>query len=180
MFQLVPLSLAAAALLVGSTGAPAQAASASFSDVAGDVTVGVDLLSVAVKHGEDKIKVVSTHDNLTASPDSAAGMVLYLDTDRDDKGPEYALVSALFEGGDYTLLAVEGWKVGAKATPVDGFAQVHLDTEEEQATVTIDRDALEVGRHLRVAFRASGEGDDGQERDWLGDPRDFTAPVARG
>ena len=173
------LSATAMVTLAAVTVAPAYAESVSVQDTNGDVAHGVDLQRADVTHGDKTIRVVTTHADLVPDWKSEASMAVFLDTDRGDKGPEYALLTALYRGGEYTLVATEGWGL-RKVKPVEGSYRLRLDYEEETATVRIARSALDAGKRVRVAIRVSGATDDGSVVDWLGEPRSYAVAVTRG
>lgn len=178
----------APAVLVGSllVAAPAHAATSTFRDAAGDIGPGVDLRRVKVTNGEQNLRVVTTHRDLVRAPASQAGGTVYLDTDRDDPGPEYALVGGYFEGTDYALLEVDGWntnKGDVDRVECDYVSRIdyRADTVRSRfAQDCFDRDDSSDGS-VRVEVKVSGvKKNGGTAVDWLGTPRTFSKPVTRG
>lgn len=170
----------AAALVLTATG-PASAATSTFTDRAGDVGPGVDLRSVKVVNGKQNLRVVTTHRDLVPGFRSQAGGRVFLDTDPDDKGPEYALVGGYFEGTDYALVEVDGWS-DRDGDRVECSYLSRLDYEAETVRSRFAQDCFEgAGTDVRVEVRVSGaKKGSGTAVDWLGKPRTFSAPIPRG
>ena len=86
------------AVLTTTTAGPASAATATFTDPADDAHRGIDIRAVRVVH-EDHIVVRTTFDFLNRH--AARGLTVYFDTDRADRGPEYAAVGGLNDSSDW-------------------------------------------------------------------------------
>ncbi|MDN4160944.1 hypothetical protein [Nocardioides abyssi] len=182
-FPTSALAATAAAALVLSVPGAASAATATVTDKAGDIGPGVDLLSVKVVNGKQNVRVVTTHRNLVPSYRSQAGGKVFLDTDPDDPGPEYALVGGYFDGTDYILLEVDGWNTNKDGIePVDCSYRSRLDYEAEMVRSRFSQDCFDDdGTDVRVEVKVSGaKKGGGMAVDWLGTPRTFSAPVAQG
>jgi hypothetical protein len=95
-FLAVP-ALALTALTV----APAHAEFYSIDDPADAKGSLTDIYRLEANHGADNVLVKVRFNELMRS--SAAGVSVFLDTDRDVKGPEYVLSSGLGDGTDYVL-----------------------------------------------------------------------------
>lgn len=172
-------ALAVTALTL-SLAAPANAASIGVKDPK-DSHHGSDLRSVAVKHGNRNVVVVTTHTNLRRDPKSGSGGAVYLDTDRSDKGPEFVFAGGYFEGTDYVLVETEGFGHKKWGEPVEGSYRMTLDYAEEQVRMRMSRAVLGKPDEVRIAVRASGNRTDGTSvLDWLREPRSFTRWVAKG
>ena len=170
---------ATAAITLGLAG-PATAATATFDDASGDVAHGVDIQSVTVVN-EKNVRVVIQHDNLRPSFKSGASGTVYLDTDRSQKGPEFAFTGGFFEGADYALIKTDGWKVGRRAVPLTCSYEMHLDYAADVTRMRMSRACLDRPGKVRVAVKVAGEQSDGDiVRDWLGSRREFTPWVVRG
>lgn len=171
----------ATALLAFGPAAPAHADSIGVKDPA-DVHHGVDLRSVQVANGENRLRIVLTHTNLRRSPRSGAGGSVYIDTDSGDKGPELVFVGGFFEGTDYQLLTTEGFGVKNWGEPVEGDYRMTLHYKKEQTRMRISREALgDAVEDVRVSVKVGGQRTDGSHVvDWLGKTRSFTDWVARG
>jgi hypothetical protein len=171
----------AAAAALGLAG-PAQAESIGVTDP-DDISHGVDLRSVEVRHGERAVVVTTTHDNLRRTWRSGSGGAIYLDTDPADRGPEYVFVGGFFEGTDYSLLETEGFGHRRWGEPAEGFWIMKADYDTEHVRFRMSRRALGNPDEVRVSVRVSGTRSDGTSAgivDWLGEPRSFTQWVAQG
>lgn len=172
-------ALALAALTLAPL-APAHADSLELSDPR-DLVHGVDLRSVAVRHSANNVVVTTTHTDLRESFRSGSSGAVFLDTDPTDTGPEYVFVGGYFVGTDYQLLRTDGFANRLWGEPVEGSYRMRIDYDAEQVRMRISRDALGSPAEVRVAVQAAGTRPDGSttRRDWLGEPRSFTAWVTR-
>lgn len=102
--------LAVAALTLGLLGlaGAANAERYSIDDPADATGSRNDVYGLTIAHGEKRVRFVIAVDDLR--PRASAGATLFLDTDPQDKGPEYALGTGLSSGTDYALVRVEGWE----------------------------------------------------------------------
>jgi hypothetical protein len=159
--------------------APATADGVGVSDPA-DLQHGVDLRSVVVDHKANNLVVKTTHTNLREDFRTGSGGAVFIDTDPADRGPEYVLVGGYFVGTDYSLLHTDGFAGSAWGDPVEGSYRMTVDYDKERVRTRISREALGSPEQVRVAVRVAGTRTDGSStrRDWLGDPRSFTAWVA--
>lgn len=178
----VPTALAA---LLLATAGPAAAATSTFTDKADDIGPGVDLRSVKVVNGEQNLRITTTHRDLRRSPASAAGGTVFIDTDPDDKGPEYALVGGYFDGTDYALLEVEGWNTSSDDVErVSCSYRSRLDYRADTVRSRFAQDCFDDDGDsgpVRVEVRVSGaKKGGGTAVDWLGTPRTFSATVQQG
>ena len=103
-------TLAVAGLTLGLLGlaGPADAERYAIDDPADASGSRNDIHGLTLVHGEKRVRFVIAVDDLR--PRSDAGATLFLDTDPQDKGPEYALGTGLSSGTDYGLTRVEGWE----------------------------------------------------------------------
>lgn len=171
---------ATAAALTLSLAAPANAERFGIDDPA-ESGHGVDLLAVAVVNSDKNLRVVLNHNNLRRNPRTGAGGVVYIDTDRADKGPELAFAGGYFEGTDYQLVATEGFGVKNWKQPVKGYYRMKLDYAKDTTRMVISRRALGGADEVRVAVRVGGQRRDGTSVvDWMGEPRSFTMWIDRG
>ncbi len=176
------ITLSASAVLAAATTAaligPASADGIGVKDPR-DTSHGSDLRSVQVKHGRENVKIITTHENLRRDPSSGSGGVIYLDTDPEDKGPEFALVGGYFVGTDYQLVETEGFGTKNWEQPVEfGDYRQTVNYTKEHVRTQISRAALGNPDEVRVAVRVAGPR--AATVDWLGEPRSFTQWVARG
>jgi hypothetical protein len=182
----------AAAALVAAVGAtalagPAAAETVVFKDAAGDLDHGADIRRVRVVNDE-KVRVKIVHDDLVRAYESGSSLSLFIDTDRERKGPEFVFLGGTFEGADYALLPAKGWRrVGDRQVPLHGGMYImKLDYAKDTATIRFDREVLGDPGAVRVEVKTGGamlpEGDEPATSgvDWLGKAKDFTSWVKRG
>ena len=109
-----------------------------------------DIHSLSVRHGAGKVVVRTTFADLRRN--AVAGMSIFLDTDRGDRGPEYRLGTGLSDGTDYLLAAVEGWVDDGQ--PVTGcFYALRLRWARDFSRAAIDRDCLGTPAEVRVTVK---------------------------
>jgi len=140
-----------------------------------DLSHGVDLRSVEVEHKARNVVVTTTHTNLRPSWRTGSSGSVFLDTDPDDRGPEYLFSGGFFRGTDYNLLEVDGFR-DTSPEPVEGSYRMRVDYDTEHVRFRMSREALGSPEQVRVAVRVAGYRSDGSETptDWLGAPRSFT------
>ena len=171
------LSVAALTLALS---APAGAASIGVADPK-DSHHGSDLRSVQVVNGDHNVRVVTTHTNLRRDPATGSAGAVYLDTDPQDRGPEFVMVGGYFEGTDYQLLHTEGFGHRNWGRPVSGSYEMRVDYDKDLVRMRMSRAALGRPGKVRASVKVSGLHTDGTSVvDWLGDPRSFTRWVSRG
>lgn len=175
-------ALVGAFALTTALAAPASAESVTVRDP-DDTPHGSDLRAVEVDHGRKVITVTTTHSDLRPAPSSGSSGVVFLDTDRAERGPEYAVSGGFFRGTDYALYTVDGFGPDDVGERVDGSYRMRVDYDAEQVTFRIARATLDKPAEVRVAVKVSGTRPDGSRKglgDWLGEPRSLTPWVARG
>ena len=176
-------ALSLAALALGAAALAANAQSIGTKDPM-DTFHGSDLRLVEVHNNDKALRIVTTHYGLRRDPDTGSSGRFYIDTDRNDRGPEFVLVGGYFRGTDYQLVRTEGFAPKTWGRPVSkGFYEMKVDYDAEKVRARITRAALDRPGKVRVAVRVSGTRTDGTSRglvDWLGEPRSFTPWVARG
>jgi hypothetical protein len=145
-----------------------------------DLGHGVDLRSVEVEHKARTIVVTTTHTNLRPSYRTGSSGSVFLDTDPDDRGPEYVFSGGFFVGTGYMLLEVDGFS-DTSPEPVEGSYRMRVDYDAEHVRFRISREAVASPEEVRVAVRVAGTRSDGSDTptDWLGRPRSFTDWVAQ-
>lgn len=168
----------AAAAVTATLIAPAHAEGIGIKDPS-DTAHGSDLRSAQIKHGRDNVKIITTHENLRRDPASGSGGVIYLDTDPENAGPEFALVGGYFVGTDYQLVETEGFGTKNWGDPVEfGDYRMTVNYTKEHVRTQISRAALGDPDQVRVAIRVAGPR--AATVDWLGEARSFTEWVAQG
>ena len=177
---IVGAAASVAALVIG-LATPASADSIGTKDPA-DTGHGSDLRAVEVRNNDHNLVVLTSHTNLRRDPATGSGGSVYVDTDPDDKGPEYVMVGGFFQGTDYQLLEIEGFGT-RRGRPVDGSYQLSVDYAKERVRMRMAQEAVGDPSEVRVSVRVAGTRSDGTSAglvDWLGAPRSFTPWVARG
>ena len=172
---------AATALAIGLAG-PANAVTITTTDPQ-DTFHGSDLRAVKVKHSERNLVVTTSHTNLRRDPRSGSSAAVYIDTDSEDRGPEFVFVGGFFEGTDYQLLHTEGFGAKKWGAAADGSYIMRIDYETETVRMRMSRETLGSPDRVRVAVRGARTRTDGSSNglvDWLGDRREFTPWVDRG
>ena len=145
-----------------------------------DLGHGVDLRSVEVEHRTNNVVVTTTHTDLRPSFRTGSSGSVFLDTDPDDRGPEYLFAGGFFLGTDYSLLKVDGFS-DTSPEPVEGSYRMRVDYDADRVRFRMSRAALGSPEEVRVAVRVAGTRPDGSETrtDWLGEPRSYTDWVAQ-
>ncbi|MEJ7796136.1 MAG: hypothetical protein WKF50_11330, partial [Nocardioides sp.] len=88
------------------------------------------------------------------------------------RGPEYALFTPLFSGGDYALLKMDGWNSGE---PVECRYNAEFDWAGDQVRFRAARGCFDKPDELRVGMRMRDEADPSHPvTDWLLGRREFT------
>lgn len=169
------LALAAAASVV--LAAPAHAEFYRIDDPADASTSLTDIYGVEVNHGNEKVLVKVRFNELMRS--SAAGVSVYLDTDRDEKGPEYLLSSGLGDGTDYVLTVADGWQGTDDRVDCDYSARPKWGQDVFRAV--IDRDCFDRSPSVRVSVKMVDQADGSRPvRDWVPKRHRWSLPVASG
>ena len=176
------VALSAAALTVGLDGT-AHAARYGIDDPK-ETGHGSDIRALQVRNGMENLHVVTYHESLRPDAATGSGGLVYIDTDKADKGPEYVLAAGYFRGTDYVLSTTEGFGRQQWADPVEhGDYVMRVHYAKDRVRVTMSRHALGDPTDVRVAVRASGTRSDGTSDglvDWVGEPRGFTPWIAQG
>ncbi|HEU5035874.1 MAG TPA: hypothetical protein VFT70_02635 [Nocardioides sp.] len=176
------LALSAAVLTVGLAGA-AHAEQYGVDDPE-DTWHGSDIRALQVHNGTKDVAITTTHDNLVRRAASGSAEAIYLDTDRERRGPEFVFATGLYEGTDYVLRETDGFGPKKWGDAVEnGDYILRIDYRKDRARFRISQAALGDPDAVRVAVRASGTRTDGTSHglvDWVGKARSFTPWVDRG
>ena len=171
----------AAALLPIALAGPANAERYGVDDPE-DTFHGSDVLSLSVRNAGDSIDITTTHLGLRRDPRTGSAGVVYLDTDPDDRGPEYVFVGGFYAGTDYTLRKTEGFGRRQWGNPLhhaDYLMKVNY--QKETVRIRIHRPGVGNPDEVRVAVRVSGTRTDGTSHglvDWVGKKNGFTPWIA--
>jgi hypothetical protein len=176
------VALSTAALTLGLAG-PAQAELYGIDDPE-DTFHGSDIRAVQIRNGQENLNVTTFHSNLRRDPATGSGGRVYVDTNRNDAGPEYVFVAGFTRGTDYQFLKTEGFRPGQWGKPVaNGDYIMRVRYDKDLVRFRMSRAALGNPGSVRVSVVASGTRTDGTSHglvDWVGTRRSFTPWVARG
>ena len=167
-------ALAAMAALAA---APAQAESYGIDDPADASGSLSDVTSLTARHGSERIAVTVRFEELVRS--SAAGISVFLDTDRSERGADYVLSSGLGDGTDYVLSEADGWR-GTRAR-VDCSYKARPKWRRDVFRAVIDRDCLGDPDEVRVSVKVV-DPTDGERRvvDWVPRQRRWSTSISSG
>jgi hypothetical protein len=160
--------------------APASAASTSFVDGPDASGSRNDILRVSVNHGAERARVVVTFADLRKrSEGGPASIVIFLDTKRSRKGPEFRLDSGLQNGTDYQLSRAKNWKPVGEPRTCDHH--VDLKFHKDRLVFMTARDCIGTPDALRVGAKMTDLFDASHPiHDWMKGPRRWTDTVASG
>lgn len=168
--------------LISLGASPAHSAKIGVGDP-NDSPHGSDLLAVEVDHRANKLVVVTTHDNLRPNPKTGSSGAVFIDTDPEDKGPEYVFLAGFTQGTDYQLVETEGFHANQFGDPVLSPHDLHVNYVHDQVRFVVPRTSIGEPAAVRVAVRVNGTRNDGTSNgltDWLGQPRQLTSWVSAG
>lgn len=177
----LPVPLAGTALAVSAIlalAAPAAADTVVVKDPA-DTGHGSDLRRVKVDYTPDAVTIVTKHTDLRRAPATGSGGAVFIDTDPDDRGPEFVVAGGYFAGTDYALVHTDGFATAKWGDHVDSAFELDIHYRRDKVVTVIPVETLELAddAQVRVAVRASGTRTDGSRKgltDWLGERREFT------
>jgi hypothetical protein len=163
--------------LIGLAG-PANAERYSIDDPADASGSLNDIYGLTLVHGEKRVRFVIEVADLR--PVSEAGATLFLDTDPQDKGPEYALGTGLSSGTDYALARVEGWEDSdGKILGCD--YDLRLKYKGDKVTGSIKRSCLKNPDTIAASVKMVDNYDSSHPiRDWAPGKKKFGLAVAAG
>lgn len=176
------VALTAAALPIA-LAAPAHAERYGVDDPR-DTHHGSDVVSLSVRNAGESIDITTQHVNLRRDPATGSAGAVYLDTDREQRGPEYVFVGGFYAGTDYTLMKTDGFgrqNWGAPLQHADYLMKVNY--EKDTVRFRVHRPGVGNPDEVRVAVRVSGTRTDGTSHglvDWVGKKHGFTPWVDHG
>jgi hypothetical protein len=172
--------LAAAGLTISLLGlaAPAHAERYAIDDPADAAGSLNDIYGLTVNHGDKRVKFSIRVADLRRV--SSAGATLFLDTDPQDRGPEYALGTGLSSGTDYALVRVERWR-GTGSAPLNCDYHLRLRYKEDVVRGYISRRCLGKPATVAAAVKMVDAHDPSHViRDWAPARKTFGLAIARG
>ena len=171
--------MAGSALVLASlVAAPAHAEYYSTSDPADARGSLTDIRAVRARHGAANVVVKVSFQDLTRS--SAAGLSIFIDADRGERGAEYVLSSGLNDGTDYVLTTAAGWRGTSDRVECDYEARYSWGVKNS-VRVRIDRECLDRPSEVRVSVKMA-DPTDGSTRvvDWSPERRRWSLPIESG
>ena len=176
------VALSTAAITLGLAG-PAHAELYGIDDPE-DTFHGSDIRAVQIRNGKANLNVTTFHTGLRPDPATGSAGRIYVDTDRNDAGPEYVFVGGFTRGTDYLLRRTDGFRVGSWGKPVEnGDYIMRVSYRNDHVIFRMSRAALGNPGAVRVSVVASGTRTDGTSKglvDWVGERRSFTPWIKRG
>ncbi len=145
----ISLSALPALALTALVAAPAHAEFYSIDDPADAKPSLTDIFALQANHGSENLLVKVRFHELMRS--SAAGVSIFIDADRDQKGPEYVLSSGLGDGTDYVLTEAEAWRGTDDRVDCDYSARPRWG--KEVLRVLVGRDCFDRVPSVRVSVK---------------------------
>lgn len=171
------LTAGAAVVLAGLVAAPAHAEFYAIDDPADAEASLTDIYGLEANHGADKLLVKVRFNELVRS--SAAGVSVFIDTDRGAKGPEYVLSSGLGDGTDYVLTAADGWRGSDDRIDCDYSARPKWGNDVFRAVM--GRDCFDRATSVRVSVKMVDQADGSHPvGDWAPRRHRWSLPIASG
>ena len=171
------LAAGSALVLVGMVAAPAHAEFYGIDDPADASASLTDIYGIEANHGSDNLRVKVYFNELMRS--SAAGVSVFIDTDRDVKGPEYVLSSGLGDGTDYVLTEAAGWQGSDSRVRCDYAARPRWGKDVFRAVIS--RDCLDGASSVRVSVKMVYQADGSHPVvDWAPKRHRWSLPIAAG
>jgi fructose-specific component phosphotransferase system IIB-like protein len=173
----IALAAGSALALASLTAAPAHAEFYSIDDPDDASASLTDVYGVEANHGSDNLRVKVYFNELMRS--SAAGLSIFIDTDRDVKGPEYVLSSGLGDGTDYVLTEAEAWRGSDSQVTCDYAARPRWGKDVFRAVIS--RDCLDRVSSVRVSVKMVDQADGSHPVvDWVPKRHRWSLPIASG
>ena len=165
-------------VLAGVLAPPAQAEYLSTSDPADASGSLTDIRAVRAKHGDANVVVRVRFQDLTRS--SAAGLSVFIDTDRTARGAEYVLSTGLNDATDYVLTEAAGWRGTDDRVECD-YEATYWWGDKDAVRFRIARECLGEPESVRVSVKMADPAD-GSTRvvDWSPERRRWSDPIEPG
>jgi hypothetical protein len=171
------LTAGAALVLAGLTAAPASAEFYEIDDPADASASLTDIYGMEATHGRENLKVKVRFNELMRS--SAAGLSVFIDSDRDVKGPEYVLSSGLGDGTDYVLTRAEAWRGSDNRVKCDYVARPKWGKDLFRAVIS--RECFDSASTVRVSVKMVDQtGGSRPVVDWVPKRHRWSLPIESG
>lgn len=173
----IALTAGVALALAGLVAAPAHAEFYSIDDPADASASLTDIYGLEANHGNENLLVKVRFNELTRS--SAAGVSVYIDTDRSEQGPEYVLSSGLGDGTDYVLTTADRWNGSDNRVDCDYRARPKWGNDVFRAVMS--RDCFDRAATVRVSVKMVDQvGGSRPVGDWAPQRKRWGLPIASG
>jgi hypothetical protein len=144
------------------------------ADASGSLT---DITGLDANHGQDNLLVKVRFTELMRS--SAAGVSVFIDTDREAKGPELVLSSGLGDGTDYVLTVADGWHGSDDRVRCDYSARPKWGQDVFRAVIS--RECFDRDPSVRVSVKMVDPADGSRPiLDWVPKRHRWTLPIGSG
>jgi len=171
------LTAGAALVLAGLTAAPASAEFYGIDDPADASGSLTDVYGLEANHGRENLRVKVRFNELMRS--SAAGLSVFIDSDRTVKGPEYVLSSGLGDGTDYVLTRAEAWRGSDDRVKCDYAARPRWGKDLFRAVIS--RECFDAADTVRVSVKMVDQADGSHPVvDWVPKRHRWSLPIASG
>lgn len=173
----IALTASSALVLAGLAAAPAHAEFYEIDDPA-DASASVsDVYGIYAQHGRENLLVKVRFNDLMRS--SAAGVSIYIDSNRRKKGPEYVLSSGLGNGTDYVLTSATRWRGSDNRINCDYAARPRWGKDVFRAVIS--RDCFGRTGKVRVSVKMVDQADGSHPVvDWAPKRHGWSLPIASG
>ena len=173
----IALAAGSAVVLASVVAPPAQAEYYTTSDARDAPGSLTDIRAVRAKHGAANLVVRVRFRELTRS--SAAGLSIFVDTDRSARGAEYVLSTGLNDGTDYVLTTADRWRGTDERVDCDYEAR-YFWGRKNAVRVRMSRECLDDPGSVRVSVKMA-DPTDGSTRvvDWAPERRRWSLPIER-
>ena len=173
----IALTAVPALLFAGLAASPAHAEYYSISDPADASASLTDIYAFEAMHGGENLLVKVRFKELMRS--SAAGVSVFIDTDRDVRGPEFVLSSGLGDGTDYVLTRALAWRGSDVRVACDYEARPRWGRDVFRARIS--RDCLDDVGSVRVSVKMVDQADGSHPViDWAPRRHRWSLPLASG
>ena len=167
--------LVAVAALLSVTVTSASAARETFVDRANDAGPSLDIREVRVVN-EDRVLIRTTFEHLYRH--RPVGLAVYLDTRRNNPGPEYYVSGGLYRGTDWQAARVDKWRDRTPQLLVQCDVDLRLRYGRGgTATYDFDRACLRRPDEVRVAAKSEAGRRGPTAKDWAPRRETFYSPV---
>ena len=171
------LTAGVALVLAGLTAAPASAEFYGIDDPPDASASLTDIYGIEANHGRENLMVKVRFNELMRS--SAAGVSIFIDADRDVKGPEYVLSSGLGDGTDYVLTRADAWRGSDDRVSCDYSARPKWG--KDVFRTVISRTCFDSAASVRVSVKMVDEADGSHPvLDWVPKRHRWSLPIGSG